>query len=211
MGDGLLRPGDVDLHGVLVVKRAEQVEEDLPARLVEVHADLLPDDALLLLHRLLGEVGVLDEVEEDLEVLPEVGRAGEQVTGAVEGRVGVGAGAGLREPFEGIQFFTFKKFVFEEVGRAPGQDLLFPAFDLQRVVDGAVIGPDDRVGGRITGFRIDEDGESRLVADLVVGVAQQVVFMLDDVCHVSPPPRRRRHRCPSGGTPCRASCCLPSR
>ena len=209
--DGLLRAGDVDFDRVLVVQALEQVEEDLPARLVEVHADLLPDDALFLLHRLLGEVRVLDKVEEDLEVLPEVGRTGEQVTGAVEGRVGVGAGAGLREPFEGIQFFTFKEFVFKEVSRAPGQDLFFPAFDLQCVVDGPVVGPDDRVGGRITGFRVDQDGEAGLVADLVIGVAQKLISVFDDVCHVSPPPRRRRSRCPSEGTPCRARCCSPSR
>ena len=211
VGDGLLGAGDVDLHRVFVVEGLEQVEEDLPARLVEVHADLLPDDALFLLHRCLREVGVLDEVEEDLEVLLEVGRAGEEVTGAVEGRVCVGAGTGLREPFEGIQFFAFKEFVLEEVGRAPGQDLLFPAFDLQRVVDGTEIGPDDRIGGRITGFRVDEDSESGLMVDFIIGVAQKVVSVFDDVRHLSPPPRRLPYRCPSGGTPCRVKCCSPSR
>ena len=210
VGDGLFCPGNVHPDRVPHIESFQKVEKHLPARVVEVHADLLPDDALLLLHGRFREVGVLDEVEEDLQVFLEMRGAGKEVTGPVEAGVGVGAGTGLREPLKGVEFFTFKEFMFEEMGRAPGQLFLFSAPDFEGVVDGPVIGPDDGIGSGIPGFRVDENGKAGVVENFVIGVPQEGVFMWDDLCHVSPPPRHRS-RSPSEGRPCPGSHCLPYR
>jgi len=64
VGDGLHRSGNVDPHRMLLVQGLQQIELPPPSGVVVVHLDLLADDALLLLHGLGGEIGLLDEIQQ---------------------------------------------------------------------------------------------------------------------------------------------------
>ena len=62
-GDGLHGTGDVDAQRMLLIERTEQVEVHLPVGVIVIHADLLPDDALFLGNRSLGEIGLGDKLQ----------------------------------------------------------------------------------------------------------------------------------------------------
>lgn len=90
VGDGLLGAGDGHPDGVVVKQALHQAVEHLVLRVVLHHADLLSDDALLLVHALLGEVGDGHKGQEDFQVIIELLRALEEIAG--DGRAGEGVG-----------------------------------------------------------------------------------------------------------------------
>ena len=139
VGDGLDGPGDGGADGVVVVEPLQHGEEHLVLRVVLDHADLLADDALLLVHALLGEVGDGDKGEENLQVLIEFLRALEVV--ARDGRAGEGVGAGPvgRQVLEGVAVLGVEHLVLQEVGH-PRRGVPPLAVQLKAHVHAAVIG-----------------------------------------------------------------------
>ena len=101
LGDALHRPGDGDAAGVADVEGLEELLVDLPVGVILHHADLLGDDAPLLVHAFLGEVGDGDKAEEDLQVLLKVLRAVEVVARQGAGGEGVGLGPVFRQVLHG--------------------------------------------------------------------------------------------------------------
>ena len=58
---------DVHLYTVVLVQALQKVEHHPPARVVLVHSDFLPDDALLLLHCFLGEIRMGHTIQQNLQ------------------------------------------------------------------------------------------------------------------------------------------------
>ena len=81
--------GDRRAGGTVVIQPLHQLLIALPLGIVLDHADLLPDDALLLLHRLVGKIGYGDEGQQNLQVLIELLRGAEIVTGNGVGGKGI--------------------------------------------------------------------------------------------------------------------------
>ena len=78
------------------VEGPEHLGVDLPVGVVLNHPNLLADDALLLGHAFLGEVGDGDEGQENLQVFLKVVRGVEVVAGHGVGGKGVGFRAVFR-------------------------------------------------------------------------------------------------------------------
>ena len=87
--------------GYLAVEGREELLVDLPVGVILHHADLLGDDAPLLVHAFLSEVGDGDKAEEDLQVLLKVLRAVEVVARQGAGGEGVGLGPVFRQVLHG--------------------------------------------------------------------------------------------------------------
>ena len=153
--------GDVQTHRVYVVDGPQEVKEGAPAGVVVVHPDFLADDALLLLHRLRGEVGAGDEIQEDFQGLPEIAGAAEEIGGAVEGGEGVGGGAGLGVLGEGVSVVALEHLVLQKVGDAGGDlhKILLP-LGLKGGVDASHLGGEHGVSGGVSLHGTEEDGET---------------------------------------------------
>ena len=102
------------------VEALHQIGVDPPVRLVLDHADLLGDDALLLVHALLGEVGLGDKGEEDAEALIELLGTLEVVAGDGVGGEGVVHGPVFRQLLEGVPLPGVEHLVLQVVGDAGG-------------------------------------------------------------------------------------------
>ena len=179
---------DVHLDAIVVVKAVQQVKGHPPARVVLIHADLLPDDALLLLHRLLGEVGVGHAVQQNLQRLLEFARAGEQVAGLVEAGEGVGGGSGLGVPVKCVAVLALKHLVLQVVGDALRHpNLLSPLLRLEAGVDRAVLGREHGVGGGKSRHGVEQHGQSRRMLHPDILFAQ-VLVLNDLAAHLIPPP-----------------------
>ena len=159
MADALHRPGHGDPGGTLLIQTFHQVGVDLPVRCVLHHADLLADDALLLLHALVGEIGDGDELEQDLQVLIEVLGAVEIVGGDGVAGKGVGLGAVLRQDLEGVAVLGVKHFVLQIVGDAR-RGVLPLAVQLKAQVHPAVAGDEKGAGLGVMGLADDPDGQA---------------------------------------------------
>ena len=118
MGDALHRAGDGGPGGALLVQGLHHPGVELPVRVVLDHADLLADDALLLGHALLGEIGDGDEGQQDLQVLLKVLRGVEVVAGHGVGGEGVGLRAVLGQLLEGVALLGVEHLVLQIVGDA---------------------------------------------------------------------------------------------
>ena len=163
LGDGLHGAGDVHADGVLVEQTLQHIEQHAAVGLVLAHTDLLTDDALLLLHRLLGEVGVLHELQQNLQAGQDILGGVEHIGGAVKGGVGVGAGAGLRKLTEGVALLALEQLVLQVVGDALGHLLHAAVGGGQHVVHRAVFGGEHRVDGGSLGLRPHHDTQAALV------------------------------------------------
>ena len=143
-------PCDINAHGMHLIERAQAVEHDLPVRLILVHPNFLPDNALLLLHGLLREIWRLHKVQKDLQRCLEIARTGKKVAGAFKRCVGIGGRARLRIAGEGVEILAFKELVLQKVRdslRHLGKIRLVAA--LKTRVDRAVLRAEQRIGGGI--------------------------------------------------------------
>ncbi len=183
-GDAVGRARNVDFDRVRVVKRPQQVEQHAPLRVVVVHPDFLPDDALFLLHGLLRKIGGLDEIQQDFERLVDVGRAGKQKAGHVEGGIGVGGGPGLGKARERVALGALEQLVLQIMGDAV-RDLLRLAAggSPEAVVDGAVLRAEYRIGRAVLRLWINQDFQARGMTDLVIGVARPFAFDFPNPVH----------------------------
>ena len=159
LGDALHRPGDGDAAGVADVESLEQLLVDLPVGVILHHADLLGDDAPLLVHALLGEVGDGDEAEEDLQVLLKVLRAVEVVARHGAGGEGVGLGAVFRQVLHGAAVPGVEHLVLQIVGDAGG-GVPPGAVQAETGVHPAVAGGEEGVFPAVAGFGDHTDGEA---------------------------------------------------
>ena len=104
---------NIYLHAVVLVQALQKVEHHPPARVVLVHSDFLPDDALLLLHCFLGEIRMGHAIQQDFQRLLESVGAGKKVTGLVKAGKSIGRSTRLCIFFKGIALFAFKHLVLQ--------------------------------------------------------------------------------------------------
>ena len=102
----------------IFIQRLHQALVALPLGVILDHADLLPDDALLLLHRLFGEVGNGHEGEKDLQILIELLRGGEIVAGDGVGSEGVRLSTVGGQHLQGVALLGVEHLMLEVVGDA---------------------------------------------------------------------------------------------
>ena len=118
VGDTLHRPGDRGPGSALLVQGLHHPGIELPVGVVLDHADLLADDALLLGHALLREIGDRDEGQQDLQILLKVLRGVEVVAGHGVGGEGIGLRAVFRQLLEGVTLLGVEHLVLQVVGDA---------------------------------------------------------------------------------------------
>ena len=142
--DALLTAGHGDADRAVRVQAAHQVFVHLPVRAVLDHADLLGDDAPLLLHRLLGEVGHADEAQQRFQVFREMLGAVKIVRRHGVGGKGVGLGAPLCQLLQHVPRFRVEHLVLQIMGDA-GRGLRPAPAPAELHVHAAVAGGKHRV------------------------------------------------------------------
>ena len=120
VGDALHGSGDGGPGGGDLIESPEQPGVNLPVGVVLDHADFLADDALLLVHALLGEVGDGDEGQQNLQIFVKVVRGVEVVPGHGVGGEGVGLCAVFRQFLKGVALLGVEHLVFQIVGNSGG-------------------------------------------------------------------------------------------
>ena len=107
--------------GVVLIQHTHEPVVDDIAGVVLDHAYLLPDDALLLLHGLVGEVGGGHELQQHTQVFLKARGTVKVICGHAAGGEGVGLGAVGGENAEGVvPVGHIKHLVLEEVSYARG-------------------------------------------------------------------------------------------
>ena len=135
------------------IQTPQKIEQHPPLGIVLAHPDLLPDDPLLLFHRLLGEIGRLDKIEQDFQGFLEAVGTGKQIRRTVETGVGVGRRPGFGITGKGVAVLTLEQLVFEimgESGRHDGRRGVPLAHEGR--VDRTVTGGEGRVAGLVAEF-----------------------------------------------------------
>ena len=146
VGDALHTACDGGTGGAIYIQRLHQALVALPLGVILDHADLLPDDALLLFHRLLGEVGNGHEGEKDLQILIELLRGGEIVAGDGVGGEGVGLSTVGGQHLQGVALLGVEHLMLEVVGDACGGVQPLPVTDLKAHVHAAVRSAEQGIG-----------------------------------------------------------------
>ena len=188
LGNALHRAGNVNFHRVSVVKRIEQVEHHAPLRVIVIHADLLADDALLLAHRLLREIRFLHEIEQDLQRLIETVCAGEQIAGAVKGRIGIGGGTRFGIALKRVPVFALKQFVLEIMRDALRHGAGLLALHAEGGVNRTVMRAEHGIGRTVVFLRIEQNPQAGGVIDLIIVFPHPVVADFPDSCaHTAAP------------------------
>ena len=118
--DARHRAGHRDPDRAVLIQALHQVGVDPPVGVVLRHADLLGDDALLLLHALIREVGHGHKAEQQAEVFIEVLRTLHVVGGDGVAGEGVVIGAVFGELLEHVPLLGVKHLVLQVVGDAGG-------------------------------------------------------------------------------------------
>ena len=113
---------NVYADGVVAIHRAKQIEKATPGGVVVIHFNFLTDYALLLLHRLLGEIGMADEVEENVKVFVKSVGAGKEVAGAVKGGVGICRCTRFCKALKGVKLLAFEKLVLKKMCNTVGKN-----------------------------------------------------------------------------------------
>ena len=171
---------DVHLYTVVLVQALQKVEHHPPARVVLVHSDFLPDDALLLLHCFLGEIRMGHAIQQDFQRLLESVGAGKKVTGLVKAGKSIGRSTRLCIFFKGIALFAFKHLVLQIVGnplRHLDKVRILPA--LKAGVDGTVLSRKHGVCGGKSLHRIQQHSQARGMLHPQIFFRQSAV--LDDL------------------------------
>ena len=148
VGDGLPAPRQGDAQGVILVQRPLEVLIHPPGGVIFDHLDLLPNDALLLIHALLGEIALRDEGEQGAQVLFKPLGAVEIVGRHGRRREGVGRGAVGGELLQGVALLGVEHLVFQKM-RHSGRGLLPHAVLAEADVHAAVAGGEKGVGFQV--------------------------------------------------------------
>ena len=118
VGDALHRSGNAGPGGAVPVQSPHHTDVDLPVGVVLHHADLLTDDALLLSHALLGEIGNGHKGQQNFKVFLKVVGGVEIIAGHGVGGKRVGLRAVLRQLLEGVALLGVEHLVLQIVGDA---------------------------------------------------------------------------------------------
>ena len=89
LSDRFHRTGDVNPYGMFPEEIAKQPAVADPSGIVIVALDLLLDDSALLLDLVVLEAGVLDEINQQTEVVPEAVAGGKELGRLGKGSAGV--------------------------------------------------------------------------------------------------------------------------
>ena len=120
LADALHAAGDGGAGGAVVIQALHELLIALPLGVILDHADLLADDALLLLHRPVGEIGHRYEGQQDLQILIELLGGAEIVAGDGVGGEGVGLGTVFRQLLQGVALGGVEHLMLQIVGDAGG-------------------------------------------------------------------------------------------
>ena len=175
--NALHRARNVVLDRVRVVHGAQQAEHHAPLRVIVIHFDFLADDAELFFNGLLCKIRGLHEVEQNLQRLLCVFRAGEQVARRLKRRIRVCGSTDLGIAAECVAVFAFKKLVLQKMRDARGCRLCLrfvAAF--KDLIDGAVARSKHRIRTAHFRFRVYKHGQAACVFDATVAVPKKFAF-----------------------------------
>ena len=189
VGDGLPAARHREADGMVLVQAGEQVDEDLPLRVVLDHLDLLADDALLLLHALGGEPGDRDKGEEGLQILLKLLGALKIVPGDGRAGEGVGRGAVGRQILKGIALLGVEHLVLQKMGHTGGGLLPGPV-QLKAHIHPAVVGGEEGEGLAEAGLYIHINGQAILEPGVEEGLSHPGIDRFFHVHHASLPFRK---------------------
>ena len=165
--DALDASDDLLTDRMMPVQQLQQTVVVGRARVILAHVDLLPDDPLLLLYRLFGEIGGGDKVQQEAQVLFKQPRAVKIVGRHIGGGERVGIGAVLRQKRQRVvPVRQVKHLVLQVVGHAGG-GIVLDAVQRKAAVGPAVIGREDRVKARKTFLRENTDPQTVLCGPAV--------------------------------------------
>ncbi len=178
---------NIQPHRIFLIQRFQQIEHSPPVGTVVIHPDLLTDDPLLLLHCLLGEIGMGHQFHQHLHGLTEVVGAAEQIGSPVEGGISVGAGACLGVFGESVSILGFEHLVFQKMGdsRRNGDKVIL-LLCFEGGVNGADFGGKQRVSGGKALHRAEKNGQPRRMLHLGILLAQRL-GRNDFIIHGNPP------------------------
>ena len=185
-GDGFLSARYIYPDGILAVESAQQVKHKLPAGLILIHSDLLPDYPLLLLDRFGGEIRILHEIKQYFKRFGYIGRAFEEVGGAFKRGIGVCAGTRLGKALESVQILALKELMLKEMRRALGNGFILAVLIHNARIYRAVFDAVERKGGFIILFGQHKDLEPRRMLAAKDALAEPLVFNLTDLHFPSP-------------------------
>ena len=200
--NALHRPGHPVPDGVVVIEHGEQVVVNADARVVLAHADLLGDDALLLLYRLRREIGGGDKVQQHTQVFLKALGTLKIIAGDAAGGEGVGVGPVGGENAQGVfPVGQVEHLVFQKMGHARRGVQSLPVHG-EAAVGAAVIGGKDGIGRAEAGLGDHPQAQAVGQRGGIHALADIVVFIQ---LHLHPPPPGR---CPSKSRSCRTQGCL---
>ena len=138
MGDTLFRTQNGGVNGVDAVHSLHQQVEKPAVWVIDIHIDLLADDALFLGNTLLGKIRGGDKFQQKLQIFPEILRAGEVIGGHIVAGESVGTGAQSGKFCGDIPAGHIKKLMLQIVGNT-GRCRVLYALHLKIPMDGAVV------------------------------------------------------------------------
>ena len=149
-----------------VIQPLQHIQKHAPCRRIVAHFDLLPDDALLLLHRLLREIRMLHKIQQNVQRRPHIPGTSKQIRRAVKAGECIGGRAGRGIPLERIAVLTFKQLVLQ-IMRDPRRHggFLRVVADAEHIVDRSVAGGKHRVGRGVVRLGIHKNGQSGGMVD----------------------------------------------
>ena len=143
--DALDASDDLLTDRMMPIQQLQQTVVVGRAGVILTHVDFLADDPLLLLYRLLREIGGGDKVQQQAQVFFEQPCAVEIVRRHIGRGEGIGIGAVLRQKRQSVVTVRqIKHLVFQIMGYA-GWGVVSDAIQCKAAVSPAVIGRKDRV------------------------------------------------------------------
>ena len=202
VGDALHSPRNAVADGVVGIEHLQQIVVNRKAGIILAHADLLGDDALLLLHGLLGKVRGGDKVQQHAQVFLKALGALKVIAGDARGGEGVGVGPVCRQNVErAVAVRQVEHLVLQIMGHARRGVELAPIDRKAAAGPAVVCGKGGVEGGKILLRHhaylqaVVENGGIQRLAD--AGVIKLLYL------HLRLPLLRPR-RCRTGSRPCRA-------
>ena len=159
LADALHGPGHGLADGAVTVQGLHHLAIDLPLGIVLDHADLLGDDALLLLHALVGEVGDGHEGQQNPEIVVKMLGAVEIVGSDGVAGVGVGLGPTPGQVLHGAAVGGVEHLVLQIVGDA-GRGIQPLAVQPEAHIHAAVAGGEEGKFPGIAGLGHHADGQA---------------------------------------------------
>ena len=188
--DALHRTGDAVADGVMGIEHFQQIVVNPHTGVILAHADLLRDDALLLLHGLIGKIRGGDKVQQHPQIFLKALGALEVVAGDARGGKGVGVGPVCRENVQRVVAVRqVEHLMFQIVGHAR-RGVERPPVHSKAAAGSAVIRGEGGVeGGKIL-LRHHADLQSVVQYGGVQRLADAGIIMLV-YCHLPFPLLRR--------------------